>query len=331
MRLATDKIEVDKENRNFKPSIEWMRERYDQMNQFLFDGELGDCSFEIFTKGKGSEGRTLGYFQMRAPGLKANRRTGRMYREGIYGMVEVDRSNFVKLCNPTIALNGNYTGAEYGFLVTLIHEMCHYFTYMHGKAPGRGHGPEFYHIGEAVSSKANNLFTIQRLASAEQMDHLELSNEMKAKKEKRLANKKASIYAVFDYRSGGEVRLSTTNSQQLIDNICNFKGRNFVEKVVITNDTELIDFLFSLGYKKNFRTWRYWNVGNQPWLSKLDNISDKQVIKNPDYMNENIRKKSKDEIITEVINKFINEREGNDFVDITPDMNLGLYSPFEME
>ena len=28
-----------------------------------------------------------------------------------------------------------------------------------------------------------------------------------------------------------------------------------------------------------------------------------------------------DKIITEVINKFINEREGNDFVDITPDVN----------
>ena len=143
-----------------------------------------------------------------------------------------------------------------------------------------------------------------------------------------MANKKSSIFAVFEYRYGNKVNLTTTSSQELINKICNFNGRNFVEKVIITNDIELIEFLFEKGYTKNFRVWRYWDVSNESWLSKLDSISNKQVIKNTEYLSEhNIRNRSREEIINEVINRFIKEKD--DFVEINSDMNLGISSPFE--
>lgn len=322
-----NKIEVDKDSRDFKVSIDWIRDKYVEMNQILFAGQLGDCDFDIFTKGKGSEGGILGYFKLSGK-LKADRRTGRMYMDTYYGMVEVNSGNFIKLCKPLIALNGNYIGTEYGFLVTLIHEMCHYYTYMRGIAPTKAHGSEFYRIGNIVSNKSGGLFTIERLATAEQMSNLELNDDMKAKKEKRITNKKASIYAVFEYRYGNKVNLTTTSSQGLINKICNFNGRKFVEKVIITNDIELIDFLFEKGYTKNFRVWRYWDVSDEPWLSKLDGISNKKVIKNTEYISEhNIRDRSREEIINEVINRFIKEKD--DFVEINSDMNLGISSPFE--
>lgn len=323
-----NKIEVDKDSRDFKVSVDWMRNKYGEMNQILFDGLLGDCDFDIFTKGKGSEGGVLGYFKLCGEGLKADRRTGRIYMDSYYSIIEVNSGNFVKLCKPLIVLNGNYIGTEYGFLVTLIHEMCHYYTYMRGIAPSRGHGSEFYRIGSIVSNKSGGLFTIERLSTAEQMSNLELNDDMKAKKEKRMANKKSSIFAVFEYRYGNKVNLTTTSSQELINKICNFNGRNFVEKVIITNDIELIEFLFEKGYTKNFRVWRYWDVSNESWLSKLDSISNKQVIKNTEYLSEhNIRNRSREEIINEVINRFIKEKD--DFVEINSDMNLGISSPFE--
>ena len=49
--------------KTFKPNIQWMAKKYEEMNQELFYGQLGDCDFGIFTTGKGSEGRTLGWFK----------------------------------------------------------------------------------------------------------------------------------------------------------------------------------------------------------------------------------------------------------------------------
>ena len=328
---------IDKETRGFRPSIEWMREKYDEMNQKLFNGSLGSCNFDIFTSGRGSEGNTLGYFRMKGKGLKCDRYSRRIFKEIYFDKKYVNYDNFVEMCVPTISLNGNYSGTEYGFLATLVHEMCHYYTYMKGYAPTRGHGTEFYSIGDAVSLRSNGLFSIHRLASAEEMSHLDLNDEMTAKKEKRIANKKASIYAVFDYHSDSDIRLTTTNSQALIDAICDFDKRNRSSRqVIITNDSNIINNLFELGYKKNFRTWRYWPMSNKLGLmSMLDNIDDnnKEVKINPIYMNENRQRRNIDDIITESLNRFISERMriDNDIIDITPDMNLGAYSPLEIE
>ena len=49
-------------------------------------------------------------------------------------------------------------------------------------------------------------------------------------------------------------------------------------------------------------------------------------------MNESKQKRSLDDIIKEAIDRFINEKVGGeDIVDITADMDLGAYSPLEIE
>jgi hypothetical protein len=158
----------DKMDKTFKPTREWMAAKYAEMNEQLFNGSLGNCSFDIFTTGRGSQGGTLGWFKIKGSRILIERRSRRMYKDG-WDRIYINRSNFADLCYPTIELNGNYTGTEYGFLATLVHEMCHYYTYMNGYAPKQGHGPEFKEIGYIVSSRSNGLFTIQRLATAEEM------------------------------------------------------------------------------------------------------------------------------------------------------------------
>jgi hypothetical protein len=324
-------IQVDKEARGFRPTVKWMRQKYDEMNQELFGGSLRECHFDIFIKGKGSEGRRLGFFKMNCGYLKYDRYNRRMFRETYGDRVYINYNNFYEVCYPTISLNGNYTGTEYGFLSTLVHEMCHYYTYMNGRVPGKAHGPEFYHIGDAVVLRSGGLFTIERLASAEEMAHLDLNDEMKARQEKRLATKKSNIYAVFDYHSSTDIRLSTTSSEELIRQICDFEHRNkSSQQVIITNDSSVIDVLFENGYKKNFRKWKYWSVGDKDWLNILDN-ADKQIIKNPNRMNENKQKRNLDTIIKEAIDRLINEKVGEEnAVEITADMDLGAYSPLEI-
>ena len=391
----------DKMDKTFKPSVEWMAAKYAEMNDKLFNGELGKCNFDIFTTGRGSQGGTLGWFKITNRDVKVNRRTRRMtYR--IYDGFRIEggdvtRQNFYMACKPQIELNGNYSGTEYAFLCTLVHEMCHYYTYMYGFCPRQGHGSEFKEIGYIVSSRSNGMFTIQRLASAEQMSQMELSDEMKAKREKRLSNKKSLVTAVLVFGRGGEVELTMTSSQSLINRIST-EQTSRGEKVVTSNDSSVIDYLFSKGYKKNMRTWRYWNLENKPWIDELKEMlpelngqafgvkktqqpqvqqqepkqpsrvfsirtssgtfehdgdsyftlkkalrerfpkmSDEaleKIIQNPANYRMMENKINVKTIVESVIDEFMeNEFRGannDDMVEITPDMNLGEFSPLEV-
>ena len=322
-------ISVDKVTRGFVPSIEWMRVKYSEINDELFHGELGECSFQIFTTGRGSQGKTLGRFKLSGKNLTANTYSRRMSYNGIYRTIEINRNNFVEYCKPVILLNGNYSGTEYGFLSTLVHEMCHYYTYMNGLLPSKAHGTEFYSIGRRISVMSQGLFTIERLASAEEMSHFDLSDEMKDKRERRMNNRKSSLYAIFRYYNNNEIHLTTTSSMNLIRSSYNFSNsiNKNVVKVIISNDESLIDFLFNKGYNKNLRTLSYWNVENKDWIVMLDNVK-KEVINNPRYMNES--KNIIDKLISEAIINLINEKVNGENIELSPDMELGEYSPLEI-
>ena len=259
-------------DKSFVPDVSWMAQKYDEMNAMLFNGKLGACEFGIFTTGRGSGGGVLGWFKMLGKNIMIDRRSRRMFVEDYYRKQFIDEENFVALCNPKIELNGNYRGTEHGFLCTLVHEMCHYYTYMNGWAPTQAHGREFRNIGMAVASRSNGLFTVQRLASAEQMSELELNDEMKSKKEKRLTNKKSSVSAVFVFHHNGrDVELTITSSAEVIEVIKNYYRQKDVS-VVVNNNADVIDFLFSKGYNRNMRTWRYWDIGDKPWVDELKGI-----------------------------------------------------------
>lgn len=261
-------MEMDK---TFKPNPQWMAEKYNEMNQLLFNGALGACDFAIFTSGRGSEGGVLGWFKTTARNIRVDRYSRRMFANQGWNKAYIDKSNFVDLCRPRIELNGNYTGTEHSFLATLVHEMCHYYTYMYGYAPKQGHGREFKEIGYVVSQRSNGMFTIQRLASAEQMTEMELSDEMKAKRAKRLSNRKSSVTAILVFTKKGEVKLTISSNPSLI-NMISSSEKERGENVVTTNDAEVIEYLFNKGYRKNMRTWRYWSLEGKPWLDELKSM-----------------------------------------------------------
>lgn len=285
--------------KNFVPNVQWMSEKYDEMNTKLFSGYLGPCDFGIFTTGRGSGGRTLGWFKITGNGIKIDLRTRRMYHEsyryiGDYsGREYIDKDNFVSLCKPKIELNGNYRGTEHGFLGTLVHEMCHYYTYMRGWAPTQAHGREFREIGEIVSLRSHGVFTIQRLATAEDMAEFELNDEMKARKEKRMANKKASATAIITFLKSGDIYLTIAKDKSLID-LINQHYLNRGENSIITNDANVIDFLFSKGYRKVMRTWRWWEIGGKPWIDELKAMLNGNDVDTPtDDINMSMEKEPK--------------------------------------
>ena len=279
-------------------TTEWMAKAYQRMNQELFNGELGDCDFGVFTTGKGSQGGTLGWFKISNRNVRVDRYSRRMLvRNGWGERTDIDASNFDRLCRPKIELNGNYTATEEALLGTLVHEMCHYYTYMRGICPKRGHGPEFYAIGRRVAAASNGRFTIQRLATAEEMSQYELSAEMQAKRDTRLANKKAKVSAVFVFTESGKVEMTITSNEGVIDEILQCgKARKSSDrkplKIIRSNDAELIDMLFQNGYKRNMRAYRYWNVEDKPWINTLASYDYQTIYANGSESNVKVDKPS---------------------------------------
>lgn len=246
------------------PTIEWMREKYNAMNASLFDGKLGDCKFDIFKTGKGSQGNTLGFFKMTDGNLRYNKRTRKLYIltwDG--GKLYIDADNFAKLTKPLIMLNGNYRWTEKAALSTLVHEMCHYYCYRNGYVPTKSHGWEFQTIAARVSAKSNDFFTVERLASAEEMSELELDANVKAKNDKRVENKLNKIIPTFVFNKNGTVHLVNANGVNVVRGIVNFERdnkRNNVKSIQICKDENLKKLLFDNKYKSSMITYRYWDI-----------------------------------------------------------------------
>lgn len=271
-----------------KPTVEWMDEYYDKLNRELFGGKLGDCTFSIFTTGRGSQGKVLGQFGLQNDQIFVRRSTRRMYCRTFNGQIDIDRKNFVKYCAPSIRFNGHYTATEQALQDTLVHEMCHYYTYMNGYAPKQGHGQEFREIAGLVSLRSNGRFNIKRLADAEKMSNYQLDDEMQAKKDARAASKIERAVAIFVYKEDGAVELTLINNtnHRIPSEIRNYYerhnklgGKAKTTEIITSSDPELIKMLYHLGYKKLMRTWRYWNVGNKDWIGAVKNYNFSYLFK----------------------------------------------------
>lgn len=307
-------IKFDNTDKTFKPTVEWMKVRYKEMNDLLFNGELGSCDFKIFTIGNGSQGRKLGFFMMQATNLSYNKKTRKMFYTDIYfDNIPITHSNFAKICRPLIAINGNYHGTECAFLNTLVHEMCHYLDYMSGIYPRNKHGKGFKEIAENIRFKLESygLLKIEQFASTEQKEQIELDSHIRDKQIKKKEKKMSSIQAVFQFYKTGTIELTTTSSDELVQYIIdkmNDDKYNFgITKIEIVKDMELINTLYNNGYLVNMRKWRTWDVTNEKWLGMLNNV-EKETIYQHKYglRTESIKRNSYDKIITEVIKNYTN-------------------------
>ena len=62
MSLLLESIDCDSSDKTFRPDEQWLKSRYNELNEKLFNNALGECDLGLFTKGDGSQGGTLGYF-----------------------------------------------------------------------------------------------------------------------------------------------------------------------------------------------------------------------------------------------------------------------------
>jgi hypothetical protein len=312
-----------------------MTQKYNEMNQLLFDNELGSCTFRVFTRGKGSQGGVLGWFGFDAKNVKTNTIERRLFVIDLWSQQKtyINKDNFVSKCRPYIELNGNYSATEEGWLNTLIHEMCHYYTYMYGKCPKQAHGPEFRRIASYISYKSNGTITIERLANAEKMSNFELDDEFKEKEKRRLDTKINKLQAIFVFTKNGDIELTTSTIKSVIDEVILFNAvaerADNCEKILLSTDPRVINALVNMGYRKSFRTYRYWTMPETRWnMIKDYNFKEipKELPKREPVtftINENDIRNMVENTIMELINN------NEDSIAINPDIPLSELSPFE--
>lgn len=79
--------------------------------------------------------------------------------------------------------------------------------------PKQAHGPEFRQIGNYVAYKSNGQLTVQRIASAEQMEGYDVDDEIKQRREKRAAAEKVNAhYYLIVWKSGRVGIINPTDS-----------------------------------------------------------------------------------------------------------------------
>lgn len=253
----------------FTPDIDWMIENYNRMNRELFGGALGFCSFNIMRKGS----RLLGSFscQGRIMISKTYRKMFALQANGTFD--EIDSNNFVPLFKPMISLNGNYKATNESWLNALVHEMCHYYTYMNGIAPVQAHGNEFKEAARVVSERSHGRFTITRVASGEEAKQYELDPAIANQKVLLLKQKLHDRFIILISLKGRGYRLVITNSCPLIKEIISCekaKSKKITDEIVVIRDFTLSKKLYDMGYQTTVKTYRFWTLSQDKGNAILD-------------------------------------------------------------
>lgn len=223
-------------------------------------------------------------------------------------------------------MNSSYSATEDALLNTLVHEMCHYYTYMYGYCPKQAHGTEFRQIASEVCSRSNGRFVITRLAGAEAMSKHKLDDKVF----QRLVD---NVYSIFTEMKDGAVRLTRAKNKNVIDEIIDYhsRARNAIRTYVYL-DGDMSEYFARNGKKHIMRTYRFWTM-NGDFDTVLSQWPDAHPIKKVNYDDMNNENYSRDvvDIITErVMTEIKNNRMAGDAIAITPDMNLSDASPLEM-
>lgn len=319
---------AEKTEKTFSPDTRWMERKYNEFNDSLFEGRLGRCNFMLFTKND----NTFGRFSMKAKHLLISRADRHIYIDGLYRRTTINSSNF-DLTIPTIGLNADYSGKEQAFENTLIHEMCHYYTYMNGYAPKQAHGREFKIIASVIYSKSNGKYKVETYATDFEVANYKESDEIKARKETRRNNRIENGYAVFVVTKKGTVELTMTTSQKLVMDILNYQkySGGYSSAVYVSRDSKLIEKLMDKGYRRFMRTYKFWTLSDSSIVNELG--TKYEAIKH--VMDKDMKNESRvlDMIISENIERFLNEEFGgtDDAIAVNPEDNLSLESPFEKE
>lgn len=316
-----------------KPTVEWIKEKYILFNNQFFGNylEMPILKTETITANKG---QILGQFSINPnKTIKAKRNNMHMFYYDYYldKDVYVNHDNFIQIMNPSITLNALWDAEEIYWETTLLHEMCHYRTYIDGYCPKKPHCGEFVQWADYITIASNNKYKITTYCDC-YTEGRTMDDSIITKNAKNLCG----IYVKFiDFGNEGNIDnrfylVKNSFKDKFIEQLSLiFTRRNF-EIIICSDPNWAKEMVSTTNLTKTQRTvWTYYDtsaertkkaielMNNYPTEKKVVHAQTSNIVKERTMFSD---------IIKEVFNELAQE---NDVVNILPGKNLSIEIPFE--
>ena len=308
-------------------SVELMTDWYDMFNRELFGGKLGECNFEVKKIGT----QRFGDISMQGQPLQYSRYDRRLYTTKGGNKIYINRENFYRLAKPLIRLNSSYKCSEFAWATTLVHEMCHYYTFMDGRYPKQGHGKEF----KAIASHVNSISQFH-ITTYGDLSERELDDEAQRQVQNRRKNRINSVKVMFvrpNNESSVKLFITKADNESLIDRFYDLVGLRWGGGWVYeTEDNTFIEKLFNVGYKRIFKTIKWWEGENvKKMLDELiqDDDNGRMRLFTKKYILNTLEESRYYRILEDLIHNEVEKLKwgDDDIVTIDPNMNLSVEMP----
>lgn len=309
-----------------KPTVEWMKEKYIQFNNQFFGNylEMPILKAEPISK------RTLGCFSFEPKiQIKANKFDMHMYFVDDFERTikHVNHDNFIQIMNPSITLNTVWDCEEIYLENTLIHEMCHYQTYIDGFCPRKAHGKEFSYWAEVVNHHSNGKYKITTYCDTySEGDKLDDATVLKSSKNL------CGIYVKF---INGDVQDRFYLVKKSIkDNFIELFGQIFKnrawEMAICEDPLWAKEMVAATNMTTTQRTvWNYY-IASSERVKKAIELMENYPTEIKRFQPQTSSMVQESTMFSDIVNEVFNElAQENDSINIISGRNLSIETPFE--
>lgn len=241
----------------FKPTPAWMSNTFNELNRQCFNNELPQtCVLKISKLNK----KYLGNFAPRANTNLYTTNTGQLiYKEKVTVdnhtaefPFPIDKDWISQNCQPTITLNNIYAMNEKEWTSVLLHEMCHYSTFIKGfmdsSKENDGHGILFRRECEEAARRMGNGWSAEFIETSEQLKEV-IDNDAAAAEAARISNGYIVI-VVYNQSNGHQVILGyLTKEWSLVQELYAFSIKDDSMIGIAYLDDKLLYAKLTLRYK----------------------------------------------------------------------------------
>jgi len=138
--------------------------------------------------------------------------------------------------------------------------------YLNGFYPVHAHGSEFKFIADNVGVRSNGRFSIQRLATAEEMANRVLDKDIAHRNKDAMDRRNENSMLIFVFKNDGVVNMTriSVNNKSALNTILNYYSKpqnmKLVDKIIASTDQRLIKLVNDLGFRTIMRNPKFWNV-----------------------------------------------------------------------
>lgn len=239
----------DHQQEPIEPTAAFVKQKYNEFNQLYFDGFLPKCAISVRPLGEEC-GRVLGGTFRFATFRNAILINGANLfydpKKDYYG--HIDKTTIYSALKPTITINSKYKAPVELLENTIIHEMCHYYTFFNedgsfriADKENKSHGQDFMNAAEMISRKSGGKVKIKAILEAEEIESMSASSHF---------NDDSTKICLADY-NGGKILWYTKDHSIWVKFMYQMLKTDTID---ITTDQDVLMMLKRYGYK--ITSWR---------------------------------------------------------------------------